>query len=294
MFKQPALPRAPSSTQATSPPQDGFATVNGTEVAAAVPPQSPTAFPNANGRPAAISSPVKLNLHASPSNGMEKKRKAPDISAAKTVKRQKSGSITTATKAEPPKGQKSLKGFFAAKPKPAAESHDVAQPPANPVRPSDNGAAQKQSAEADTDHDGEVAGNSDSHSAMSALRPLGGETYQPPDDTSLASELYTASQTPTKPEPPAPPSPSVQSTDGSVHDPIVSKESWSTLFRKPAVPMCEHGEPCKSMLTKKKGENQGRSFYMCTRPLGPSGAKEKNTQWRCSTFIWCSDWKGDG
>lgn len=77
----------------------------------------------------------------------------------------------------------------------------------------------------------------------------------------------------------------------TVHDPVESKESWSKLFTKPAVPRCEgHYEPCITRLTKKPGMNLGRSFWMCPRPLGPSGAKEKNTQWRCPTFIWCSDW----
>lgn len=80
----------------------------------------------------------------------------------------------------------------------------------------------------------------------------------------------------------------------TVHDPIVSKESWDTLFRKKAAPLCDsHKEPCKSMVTRKKGENQGRSFWMCARPLGPSGQKEKGTEWRCGTFVWCSDWKGE-
>lgn len=76
-------------------------------------------------------------------------------------------------------------------------------------------------------------------------------------------------------------------------DPIVAKESWSKLLSKRIVPRCEHNEPCVSFLTKKPGINLGRSFYMCPRPLGPSGAKEKNTQWRCGTFIWSSDWNGN-
>lgn len=75
------------------------------------------------------------------------------------------------------------------------------------------------------------------------------------------------------------------------YDPIQSKDSWSKLFTKPISPRCEgHREPCVSLLTKKPGVNLGRSFWMCPRPLGPSGAKEKNTEWRCQTFIWCSDW----
>jgi len=78
---------------------------------------------------------------------------------------------------------------------------------------------------------------------------------------------------------------------GGLHDPIESKESWSKLFTKPTAPRCEgHGEHCISLLTKKSGMNCGRSFWLCPRPLGPSGSKEKGTQWRCQTFIWCSDW----
>ncbi|ORY67717.1 Endonuclease/exonuclease/phosphatase [Pseudomassariella vexata] len=73
-------------------------------------------------------------------------------------------------------------------------------------------------------------------------------------------------------------------------DPIESKESWSKLLGKRVVPKCEHGEPCISLVTKKAGVNCGRSFYMCPRPIGPSGEKEKNTEWRCGTFIWSSDW----
>jgi AP endonuclease-2 len=77
----------------------------------------------------------------------------------------------------------------------------------------------------------------------------------------------------------------------SVIDPIVAKESWSKLLGKRIVPRCEHNEPCVSYVTKKPGVNCGRSFYMCPRPLGPSGQKEKDTQWRCGTFIWSSDCK---
>jgi AP endonuclease 2 len=80
----------------------------------------------------------------------------------------------------------------------------------------------------------------------------------------------------------------------NVIDPIVSKESWSKLLGKRVAPRCEHNEPCISLVTKKPGVNCGRSFYICPRPLGPSGQKEKNTQWRCGTFIWSSDWSGDG
>ncbi|KAI9740102.1 MAG: Class II abasic (AP) endonuclease [Claussenomyces sp. TS43310] len=77
-------------------------------------------------------------------------------------------------------------------------------------------------------------------------------------------------------------------------DPIATKESWDKLLSKRVVPRCEHNEPCISYLTKKPGINCGRSFYMCSRPLGPSGIKERGTEWRCGTFVWSSDWTGNG
>lgn len=85
----------------------------------------------------------------------------------------------------------------------------------------------------------------------------------------------------------------VASADEILIDPIVSKESWTKLFTKKTTPKCEeHQEPCIMLTTKKPGVNCGRSFWMCSRPLGPSGQKEKGTQWRCKTFIWASDWNG--
>lgn len=78
-----------------------------------------------------------------------------------------------------------------------------------------------------------------------------------------------------------------------VFDPVESKESWSKLLgKKKVAPLCEHGEPCISYVVKKAGINCGRTFYMCSRPLGPSGQKEKNTQWRCATFIWARSSEG--
>ena len=92
---------------------------------------------------------------------------------------------------------------------------------------------------------------------------------------------------------PAPVS-SQKSENDVVIDAVASKESWGKLFVKPTPPKCEHDEPCKTMLAKKSGINCGRSFWMCARPLGPSGNKERGTQWRCPTFIWATDWNGVG
>lgn len=83
------------------------------------------------------------------------------------------------------------------------------------------------------------------------------------------------------------------SEEHNIIDPIVNARSWSEIFAKRASPNCEgHNEPCITLVTKKPGINCGRSFWICPRPLGPSGNKETGTQWRCSTFIWCSDWNG--
>ncbi|EAS35051.3 exodeoxyribonuclease III (xth) [Coccidioides immitis RS] len=72
---------------------------------------------------------------------------------------------------------------------------------------------------------------------------------------------------------------------------IPEQESWNKIFKKRPPPRCEgHEEPCVRLVTKKPGINRGRSFWICPRPLGPSGNKETGTQWRCPTFIWCSDW----
>ncbi|KAL6880922.1 Endonuclease/exonuclease/phosphatase [Trichoderma novae-zelandiae] len=80
--------------------------------------------------------------------------------------------------------------------------------------------------------------------------------------------------------------------DRVVFDPILAKESWSKLLGRRKLPRCEHNEPCISLVTKRPGVNCGRSFYICARPLGPSGEKERGSEWRCGTFIWSSDWNG--
>ncbi|KAK4117599.1 DNase I-like protein [Canariomyces notabilis] len=82
------------------------------------------------------------------------------------------------------------------------------------------------------------------------------------------------------------------SSTEKVFDPIQAKQSWSKLLGKRTVPKCEHGEDCQILVTKKAGINCGRSFFMCARPLGPSGDKEVGTAFRCRTFIWSSDWNG--
>ncbi|OKL63524.1 hypothetical protein UA08_01942 [Talaromyces atroroseus] len=129
------------------------------------------------------------------------------------------------------------------------------------------------------------------------------EVQEASDPASQATFQFSPSKPatplPSKPIPESQPSiralddATTEAIDEPVIDPIVSKESWTKLFTKKTMPTCEdHEEPCIMLTTKKPGINCGRSFWMCSRPLGPTGQKEKGTQWRCRTFIWASDWNG--
>lgn len=213
------------------------------------------------------------------------KRKSIEVTAPVAIKRTKL-SASPAKQNESTKGQKSLKGFFAPK---------TSLPAKHPAPLSSSHHDSSTGSSSAFDVSAATLTNEAQHST--ATDPL----VSIP--TSLISQP-SACIAPPPSQPPAssPPSQPTAATltappcDSSttVHDPIASKESWSSLFTKPAAPLCEgHAEPCKIMLTKKKGENQGRSFWMCVRPLGPSGNKEKGTQWRCKTFIWSSDVKSE-
>ncbi|KAL9623120.1 MAG: hypothetical protein Q9160_002634 [Pyrenula sp. 1 TL-2023] len=193
--------------------------------------------------------------------------------SAKRNHQQEANGASNAKRAKPngnttPKGQKSLKGFFTSRA--PAKSPDAS-----------NNSTEKQSV---------------NHKEDKKATP------PPPSPPQPASHSSKTSPAPSQEARPAnPPSTSTTTSPSrptalqpTVSDPIATKESWGKLFVRPSVPRCEHGEPCKTMLTKKAGVNCGRSFWMCARPLGPSGQKEKGTQWRCATFIWCSDWNGNG
>ena len=232
----------------------------------------------ANNKIAEESSDSTVTESTSSPSAVGKKRSAPATTSSKATKRGKPVSATVAPLVSG-KGQQSLKGFF----KPSATLNSSVATAFQSRRMSQTSL--------NDDTDGR------------ALRPVAdlAETHPAPDIRTEAASLDPAPQIsrnvgtghiPQEP-PSANPSPNraaIQIQE-NVHDPVESKESWSKLFTKPVAPRCEgHDEPCISLLTKKPGMNLGRSFWMCPRPLGPSGAKEKNTQWRCQTFIWCSDW----
>jgi AP endonuclease-2 len=181
-----------------------------------------------------------------------------ETSSPRPVKRSKSGSSKTiAVKGRPAKGQSSLMGFF--------------QP-----NPTSNTRESQASSTFDSETEATNAPLSEPHTPL--VRSVSG--------ASSFAESGSDYTSPTKAFNPA--------DQKTVVDPIVAKETWGKLLGKRVVPRCDHNEPCISMVTKKAGVNCGRSFYMCPRPLGPSGQKERNTQWRCATFIWSSDWTGDG
>lgn len=60
---------------------------------------------------------------------------------------------------------------------------------------------------------------------------------------------------------------------------------WQQVFHgsKKPVPVCTaHGEPCVLLTVTKKGRNQGRKFYSCSRPVGAS----TDPAARCKFFKW--------
>ena len=217
----------------------------------------------------------------SPPPSSSKKRSNRDSVAVPVTKRSKSSS-TPAAPASALKGQQSLKGFF--KPKGGQHSGFLDTGGADDdelfvnektLAPTPTPAANF--ADTTARSEPEKSQNSIVTSSAHLAESASGQNDATGGDTSTTSSQASAS-TPAK-------------SSNIVHDPVESKESWSKLFTKPIAPRCEgHDEPCICLLTKKSGMNVGRSFWMCPRPLGPSGAKERNTQWRCQTFIWCSDW----
>ncbi|PSK34829.1 exodeoxyribonuclease III [Elsinoe australis] len=268
MFKKPAMPAATSTQQINNHKSDSSSLSSTAQIDSTEHPWDDNDERyTASEMPASSSNQISTQVR-SPGT----KRKAAEAPPPKSVKRQKSNGQANATKSTSTKGQSSLKGFFASK---ANQS-----PTKSPVKSSGQATLSNGHQHNESPFDNAL-GPSPAEGLENDAAARDASTNSP--STPPAHQGDTESGTtpsPTKPEPPPPPSPSNCSTDGSVHDPIVAKDSWTKLMSKPSAPSCEHGEPCKVMLTKKKGENQGRSFWMCARPLGPSGKKEKNSQWR--------------
>ena len=233
--------------------------------------------------PSSTTAQVAPEISTSSPSIASKKRPMSEVSSNKPLKRAKSGSSTSAPQAAS-RGQQSLKGFFKPKASSTANTDSIGEVPKTPEAKDTYNASDlyvPTAANSFVTEDGVVTPSGLASPSLNESAPNDSTqetTYDVP--SSRTSPSFTRSG-------------STQDQE-TVHDPIQSKESWSKLFTKPVAPRCEgHDEPCITLLTKKPGMNLGRSFWMCPRPLGPSGAKEKNTQWRCQTFIWCSDWNSN-
>ncbi|KAK3052508.1 Class II abasic (AP) endonuclease [Extremus antarcticus] len=196
------------------------------------------------------------------------KRKLSMAAKEKPVKKQKTDTAPPSSK-----GQQSLKGFFSAQSK----------------SPNTLSSSLTTNSKPDTLLKTEPQ-------LTTAPEPQDVSATPPPATPNTATTPSATPLTPAHPLPPestSPTSPSMSDISTTIAAAEATQRSWSTLFSRPIAPLCEgHSEPCKTMQTKKKGSNQGRSFWMCARPLGPSGEKERGTEWRCGTFVWSSDWGG--
>ncbi|KAG2136066.1 Endonuclease/exonuclease/phosphatase [Suillus bovinus] len=77
-----------------------------------------------------------------------------------------------------------------------------------------------------------------------------------------------------------------------------SKAAWSQLMAPIQPPNCHvHGEPAKEHTVNKPGSNKGKTFFLCSRPVGPGYDKGKSERlreevdhrYRCKFFKWSSD-----
>ncbi|KAI8089227.1 Endonuclease/exonuclease/phosphatase [Halteromyces radiatus] len=65
---------------------------------------------------------------------------------------------------------------------------------------------------------------------------------------------------------------------------------WTDLFQPPTVPRCRvHQAKCIEYTVNKKGPNQGRRFYLCSKPVGPQDGN--SVDYRCDFFQWKHDKK---
>ena len=263
MFSRPALPKKQSTT-ATVRGEDGPRTSLDGADASTPNVAQPTSTPKEAGAKQVSTAPTP-----SPNAALAKRPASQAL--PKPTKKTKATAAGKTAKNGPEKGQMGLAGFF--KPKRQSPAPDNA---------SKNDPSQISLSNGSTDNN--EAGQQSSKTDISSSPDGTGEARPTLASSTPLKEIVSAST----------PAPFNLDDQPDVIDPIVTKESWSKLLGGRVVPKCEHGEPCKSFQTKKKGTNCGRNFYICARPLGPKGEKETgDSEWRCGTFIWSSDWKGE-
>jgi len=89
-----------------------------------------------------------------------------------------------------------------------------------------------------------------------------------PSPTPVEKPKSQPTSKPTIPQP-SPPRPLSPTSPFLVHNEPEVRQSWSSIFKPKAAPMCFHNEPAKEWVTNKPGPNKGRAFYLCQRPPGP-------------------------
>ncbi|KAG8220794.1 Endonuclease/exonuclease/phosphatase [Butyriboletus roseoflavus] len=91
----------------------------------------------------------------------------------------------------------------------------------------------------------------------------------------------------------ATPLPSISSTRNESSS--NSRAAWSQLMAPIQPPKCTvHGEPAKEYTVNKAGPNKGKTFFICSRPVGPGYDKGKGERpreevdhnYRCNFFKW--------
>lgn len=221
---------------------------------------------------------ITSNSLPSPNN----KRPLEKKGIAQPPKRLKPGS-SMSIPSQSAKSQQNFQEFF--RPKTASNSSIIPTIPPRKIQPAQAGIGESAYGQGPPE---KTTKTQRSHTPDSSLRTSSPELLRTPQRFP-AKEIIDIVSSPD--DSPSNSSKAIRQGKDRVYDEVESKKSWCKLFTKPVAPLCEsHSESCISFQTKKSGMNCGRSFWMCPRPLGPSGDKEKNTEWRCTTFIWCSDW----
>ncbi|KAI8985670.1 DNase I-like protein [Trametes punicea] len=139
-------------------------------------------------------------------------------------------------------------------------------------------------------------------SAASASASISASAADPPSssqldedqldaDYRLACELAEAETNGPSADDNPSPSPSASSSSQK-------KAAWSELFAPIQPPKCTvHNEPTKMYTVNKQGPNKGKTFFICSRPVGPGYDKGKGERlreevdhrYRCNYFKWASE-----
>ncbi|KAI0793803.1 Endonuclease/exonuclease/phosphatase [Fomes fomentarius] len=124
--------------------------------------------------------------------------------------------------------------------------------------------------------------------ALTSTIATASEADQLDADYRLACALASAEET----------APSSSPSSSQPHSQSHNKAAWSTLFAPIPPPNCTvHNEPTRLYTVNKQGPNKGKTFYLCSRPVGPGYDKGKRERlrdevdhrYRCNYFKWASE-----